>query len=123
MKKLLILFSLLSFVLVFSSCSDDDSNPANSNDSELNLDSDLYGTWSFVDSNNDVHSWTFNSNGTCVQTLYNQNFNWNWTIENEQIKLFVTGGNPAFYTYKIEGNNLYLWVDAINDWGLPYTKQ
>ncbi|MCB0731919.1 MAG: hypothetical protein KDC88_12880 [Ignavibacteriae bacterium] len=123
MKKLLVLFSLLSFILVFSGCSDDDNNPTNSNTDEMNLDSDLYGSWVFVDSNNDVHGWTFNNNGTCVQTLYNQNVSWKWTIENEQIKLYLDGGNPAYYTYKIEGNQLYLWVDVISDWGLPYTKQ
>ncbi|MCB9206232.1 MAG: hypothetical protein H6611_02765 [Ignavibacteriales bacterium] len=123
MKKLLVLFSLLSFILVFSGCSDDDNNPTNSNTDEMNLDSDLYGSWVFVDSNNDVHGWTFNNNGTCVQTLYNQNVSWKWTIENEQIKLYLDGGNPAYYTYKIEGSQLYLWVDVISDWGLPYTKQ
>jgi hypothetical protein len=121
MKKLLILFSLLSFILIFSSCSEDDNNPASSEN--LNLDNDLFGKWSFTDSNNDVLSYTFNSNGTCVQTVYDQNVNWNWTIEEEQLKLFVTGGIPAYFTYKIEGSQLYLWIDSVNDWGLPFTKQ
>lgn len=56
------------------------------------------------DENGDVDGWTFNSYGNCIQTQYNQDFNWNWNIENEQLKLFVPGGNPAYYTYKIENN-------------------
>ena len=121
MKKLIILAALLSFAFIFSNCSDDSSNPASSEN--LNLDNNLVGKWSFTDSNNDVLSWTFNSDGSCVQTVYDQNVNWNWTIEDSKLKLYINGGAPAYFTYKIEGNQLYMWVDVTNDWGLPYTKQ
>jgi hypothetical protein len=124
MKKLLIIISALLFLIYFTGCSDDDNNPANPIDNtELNLDSDLIGNWTFVDSNDDLFGWTFNADGSCVQTQYNLTYNWNWTIENDQLKLYLPNGNPAYYTYKIEGNKLYLWVDVINDWGLPFTKQ
>lgn len=121
MKKLSILLLSL-FFLFFIGCSDDDSNPSDPEE-ELNLNSELFGTWTFVDSNNDVHGWQFNSDGSAVQIQYNQSYDWKWTMEDSQIKLYVTGGTPAYYTYKIEGNYLYLWVDVIGDWGLPYTKQ
>ena len=106
---------LLIFLLSF--CSDED-NPTKPE----NLDSNLIGKWSIVDSENDEHDWTFKDDGTCIQTLYNQNYNWKWEIEDGKIKLYVDGGNAAYYTYKIDDNKLYLWVDSIEDWGLPYTK-
>ena len=121
MKKLTILLLSVLF-LFFVGCSDDDKNLSES-EGELNLNSELFGTWAFVDSNDDVHGWQFKSDGSAVQIQYNQSYDWKWTMEDGQIKLFVPGGTPAYYTYKIEGNDLYLWVDVIGDWGLPYTKQ
>ena len=83
-----------------------------------NLDSALYGTWTYEEL-----SWTFVKDGTCIQTTYGTDYNWEWEIEDEKLKLFITGGLPTFYTYKIEGNLLYLWVDSMNTWGLPFTKE
>lgn len=117
MKCLFKFSSALLLVLLLSFCSDEN-NPAKPD----NLDNDLIGRWVFVDSNNDIAAWTFKDDGTAIQTIYNQDFNWKWEIENGQIKLFVDGGKPAYYTYKIEGNELYLKVDSMDQWGLPFTK-
>jgi len=121
MKNLSVFASAILFVLFFSFCSEDSSNPTSSAD--LNLDENLIGKWVFLDSNNDEFSYTFNSDGSCTQTVYNQNYSWKWVIEEGQLKFYIDGGTPAYYTYKIEGNQLYLWVDTVNDWGLPFTKE
>ena len=118
MKRLLIFSSSILLVLLLSFCSDED-NPTKAE----NLDSNLLGKWVFVDSNDDIHSWTFNENGTCVQTLYNQDFNWEWQIEDGQIKLFISGAKAAYYNYRIDGNKLYLKVDSMDEWGIPFTKE
>lgn len=117
MKRLLIFLLSFFIFLLLSGCSEDD-NPTKAE----NLDSNLLGEWVFVDSNNDVHSWTFNEDGTCIQTLYNQDFNWEWQIEDGQIKLFISGAQAVYYNYRIEGNKLYLRVDSMDEWSLPYTK-
>lgn len=121
MKKLISLISMFTIILLLTSCSDDKSNPVGSED--LSLDNNLIGKWVFVDANNDELSYTFNSDGTCTQIVYEQEYNWKWTIEEGQLKFYVDGGTPAYFDYKIEGNQLYLWVDSVNDWGLPFTKQ
>ncbi|MCD6346380.1 MAG: hypothetical protein J7L96_03065 [Bacteroidales bacterium] len=86
------------------------------------LDSNLYGTWSYT-STDGVTSYTFSSDGTCVQVLYGVSYNWKWAIEDGKLKLYIDSGIPTYKTYKIEGNLLYIWVDSISDWGLPFTKQ
>jgi hypothetical protein len=124
MKKLAVFLSVVTFIMLLSFCSKEENNPAGSTGTtNLNLDSALFGQWVFTDSNNDIFGWTFNDDGSCIQTSYSQNYNWKWEIENQRIKLYVDGGTPAYYTYKIEGNQLFLWVDSISDWGLPFTKQ
>lgn len=118
MKRLIKFSSILLLAFAFSFCSDED-NPSKAE----NLDDNLIGKWVITDSNDDEYSWTFNSDGSCIQTIYNQDYNWKWEIEAEQIKLFVDGGKAAYYKYKIESNMLYLWVDSVEDWGVPYTKE
>ena len=118
MNRLILFSSILLLAFAFSFCSDED-NPTKAE----NLDNNLIGKWVITDSNDDLYAWTFESDGSCVQTLYNQDYNWKWEIEEGQIKLFVDGGKAAYYTYKIEGNQLYLWVDSVEDWGIPYTKE
>ncbi len=85
------------------------------------LDPNLFGKWSWFDGEY-TNSWSFNEDGTAVQELIGKKYNWLWIIEDGRIKLFIENGKPAFYTYKIEGNKLYMWVEAINDWSLPLTK-
>jgi len=118
---------LLSFLILvafsFSSCSDYGyADGYGDNEEEMLLDTDLYGTWSFGEGENEA-SWTFNSDGTCTQMLYGVDYEWKWEIENSQLKLYVDNGTPAYKTYKVEGDKLYLWVDMTGEWGLPYTKQ
>jgi hypothetical protein len=90
---------------------------------KLALDPQLFGTWVFVDADNEVLAWTFRDNGTCTQSVYGENYAWRWEIENAQLKLFVTGGIPSLRTYKVEGNALFFWVESIEDWSLPFTRQ
>ncbi len=130
MKKQLSFFTLF-LVLVFSlilvtACDNDDSSPNNSNNNSK-LDARLFGTWVYYQNGETKPSlsWTFNSNGTCVQHIYGSDYNWNWEIESGKIKLFVKYGTPAYYPYKIEENKLYLAVEVNGEetWGLPFTKQ
>lgn len=117
-KKLVYLFVLMIFSLSWSACSDygyDDDN-------DLPLDANLYGTW-VNGSGDDETSWTFKSDGTCIQYIYYEEYDWEWGIEDGQLKLFVDNGIPAYKTYKIEGNKLYFWSEFIDDWGLPFTKE
>lgn len=86
------------------------------------LDSKLYGTWTHVAVDNTM-SYTFKSNGECIQTTYGTDYDWLWEIVDGQLKLYVTNGTPTYKTYKIEGNKLYFWSDYIDDWALPFTKQ
>ena len=116
MKNICYLLGFMFAVSMMVSCEDEEG-------SKVNLDPNLIGYWVFVDNNDEVLAWRFNDNGTAVQTSYETDYNWRWEIEDGQLKLFVSGGVPVFYTYKIEGNLLYLWVDQIGDWGLPFTRQ
>ena len=122
MKKKLFsssIYLFIAFLSVFIIACDSDSSTKSSKD----LDSKLYGTWVFVDSENEVFSWTFKSNGTCIQSVYGIETEWKWTIESEKLKIFITGGLAHYKTYMIEGNLLYFYVDEISDWGIPFTKQ
>ncbi|MEA1877224.1 MAG: DUF5640 domain-containing protein [Bacteroidota bacterium] len=105
--------------LIVGACSDYEYNDP---PEDLNLDSNLYGTWSYTNDDGTA-SWTFNSDGTCIQSLYGTNYDWKWEIESGQLKLFVDSGIPAYKTYKIEGNLLYFWAESISDWAIPFTKQ
>jgi len=118
MNRFVKLFLPMMIILIFSSCfSGIDTDPQN-------LDSDLFGTWVFTDEDQMVTaSWTFNDDGSCVQFLYGTDYDWEWEIEGDQLKLFVEGGTPGYKIYVIEGNLLYFWVDSIDDWGLAFTKQ
>jgi len=100
-------------------------------DVSVDLDPDLFGFWVLKDSaGNPAHSWKFNDDATAVQRVYDgdydwvdNEYHWNWEIENEQLKLYVDYGVPRYITYKIEGNLLYFWSDEINDWSVPYHKE
>ncbi|KPM49222.1 DUF5640 domain-containing protein [Jiulongibacter sediminis] len=85
------------------------------------LDPNLFGTWYFGEGDT-YQSWTFNENGTAKQVVAGNSYDWNWIIEEGQIKLFLPNAKPAYYTYKIENGKLYLWVDSLNVWSLPFTK-
>ena len=108
---------LITFLIVLSGCPEDTKGP-----NDLNLDENLFGLWVF-ETEDDFYSWRFNNNGTCIQNINGQEFNWKWEIVSAQIKFFVDFGTPHYKTYKIVHDKLYLWVDEINDWGLPFTKQ
>ena len=115
-----ILLSML-FLTLFG-CADYGYSDGYGEDNSLPLDANLYGTW-VNGTGDDETSWTFKSNGTCIQYIYYEEYDWEWGIENGQLKLFVDNGIPAYKTYKIEGNKLYFWSEFINDWGLPFTKK
>jgi len=119
------LIRTLSIILIsafcMSSCSDYGYGEDEGGDGRV-LDSNLYGTWTY-DSSDNVTIWKFKSNGDCLVTSYGNETEWLWEIEGGQIKLYVTGGTPIYYSYKIEGDKLYLSTDGIDGWGLPLTKQ
>lgn len=99
-------------------------------DVSVDLDPDLFGFWVLNDvDGNPAHSWKFNDDATAVQRVYDgdydwvdNEYHWNWEIENEQLKLYVDYGVPRYITYKVEGNLLYFWSDEINDWSVPFHK-
>ncbi len=95
--------------------------PPDANDAPGNLDPALIGTWTFYDGD-DEFSWVFHADGTCVQSTPAGDYDWEWTIENGQLKLFVGGGTPAYMQYMIEGSQLYFWADTLETWALPFTK-
>lgn len=113
---------LAAMILALGACSDYGYADGYGGGDTLPLDPDLYGTWVHGEGDEET-SWTFKSNGTCVQYVYYEEYDWKWGIEGGQLKLFVDGGIPAYKTYKVEGNQLYFWVDLIDDWGLPFTKE
>lgn len=85
------------------------------------LDPNLFGTWA-VSSGGDYYAWTFQADGKAIQEIAGQKYNWLWVIEEGRIKLFLENGKPAYYTYKIENNELYLWIESVGTWGVPFTK-
>jgi len=115
-RNFILFISMLLLSTVFVSCDKD-------LEENLNLDSALIGQWIFVDANGDIYSWTFKDDGNCVQTLYNVDYEWKWEIEDTKLKLYVDGGTPAYKEYKIEANKLYFWVESVEIWSLPFTKQ
>lgn len=120
-----ILFLALSLFVVFllPSCSDYGyADGYGEEGSDVVLDPNLYGTWSHG-SGDDKLSWTFKSNGTAIEMIYNTDYDWKWAIEDGQLKLYVDNGIPAYKTYKIEGNKLYFWSDYVGGWSLPMTKE
>ena len=87
------------------------------------FDESLIGKWEFYRAETkETFYWQFNSDGTCVQFSSGKKYDWKWTNENGQLKLYVDNGKPAYMTYKIIGNELYFWVDSMNIWGLPFVK-
>ncbi len=97
--------------------------PKNNNTNNTsNLDSALFGTWSII-SEGEEYYWRFNADGTCTQGLPGSETQWQWGIENGMLKLFVGAGTPAYKQYKIEGNLLYFWVEEVEVWSVPFTKQ
>ncbi len=116
-SSVLITFSFLTiFTLALVSCEDDNDTPGD-------LDPDLFGRWELVDSSGNITAYTFNSDGTAIQTLGEHEYNWRWRVEGDTFILFVDGGqDSAPIRYMIEGNQLFLWSDAIQDWGVPLTK-
>ena len=112
-----------SYSLILNSKTVEPPKNNNTNNNTGNLDSALFGTWSFTDSEGENYYWKFNSNGTCIQGLPSGEYQWEWTIENGSLKLFEGAGLPAYKQYKIEGNLLYFWVDQVEDWSFPFTKE
>lgn len=90
-------------------------------DIPANLDPNLIGTWAY-DDGEDTYGWAFDADGTCVQSTPAGDYDWQWAIENGQLKLFVGAGKPTYKQYKIEGNQLYFWVDSLETWSLSFTK-
>lgn len=87
------------------------------------FDENLIGKWEFYQAETkETFYWQFNSDGTCIQFIAGKKYDWKWTNENGQLKLYVDNGKPAYMTYKIIGNELYFWVDSMNIWGLPFVK-
>lgn len=89
----------------------------------LELDDQIFGTWIFIDDNYTIYSWTFNADGTARQVIGSIEYNWNWVVENGKLKLYIRGGTPTYKVYKIEGNQLYFWVEGVGTWSVPFTKQ
>jgi hypothetical protein len=85
----------------------------------MELDPNLFGKWTTGDGE---YSYTFKSDGTAIQRIAGKDYNWNWMIENKQIKLYLPNGKPAYLTYKIESNKLYIWSDAAGVWSVPMYK-
>lgn len=122
-KKFSFWIVLLAVVGLMIACSDYGySDGYGEGNSGLSLDPDLYGTWTHGEGDEET-SYTFNSDGSCVQYIYYEEYDWKWEIEDGRLKFFVDGGIPTYKTYKIEGNKLYFWSDFINDWALPFTKK
>ena len=116
MKYLKTPLILALFITLFIACFPSDN-------SSKNLDEALFGTWVYYENDLSVSaSWTFNDDGTCVQFLYNQNYDWLWEIEEGQLKLYVEFGIPAYKTYNIDDKYLYFYSDELGVWGLPFTK-
>ncbi|MCP9769694.1 hypothetical protein EGI22_17460 [Lacihabitans sp. LS3-19] len=85
----------------------------------LELDENLFGKWTTSDGD---YSYTFKSDGTAIQRVNGIDYNWNWVIENKQIKMFIPNGKPAYMTYKIENNKLYFWGESLGIWSAPLYK-
>jgi hypothetical protein len=85
----------------------------------MELDPNLFGKWTTGDGE---YGYTFRSDGTATQRIAGKDYNWNWMIENKQIKLYLPNGKPAYLTYKIESNKLYIWSDAAGVWSVPMYK-
>lgn len=88
------------------------------------FDENLVGKWELgvpTDKDN-YYYWEFKTDGSAVQFINGTKYNWKWTNENGQLKLFVDNGKPAYLTYKIVGNELYFWVDSMSIWGSPFVK-
>ena len=85
----------------------------------MELDPNLFGKWTTGDGE---YGYTFRSDGTATQRIAGKDYNWNWMIENKQIKLYLPNGKPAYLTYKIESNKLYIWSDAAGVWSVPMFK-
>ena len=85
----------------------------------MELDPNLFGKWIYPPSGTD-DGWQFNPDGTAIQKAYGKEYNWNWVIENKQIKLFVPNGKPGYVTYKIENSKLYFWAEVlgVGQWSL-----
>ncbi len=111
-----------SYSLVLKAQKPDTEPQTDSDTPPSDLDPELFGTWLFSSDDGD-YFWRFNSDGTCVQGILGDEVEWKWTIESGQLKLFVDNGIPAYKQYKIEGNLLYFWVDSVEVWSSPFTKQ
>lgn len=88
------------------------------------FDENLLGKWQLgvpTDKDN-YYYWEFKADGSAVQFINGTKYNWKWTNENGQLKLYVDNGKPAYLTYKIVGNELYFWVDSMSIWGSPFVK-
>lgn len=86
-------------------------------------DENLIGKWEYFDvATKETTYWQFNADGTLVQFLYGKKYDWKWTNEDGQLKLYVDNGKPAFMIYKIIGNELYFWVESMQIWGFPFVK-
>lgn len=83
----------------------------------LELDPNLFGKWVFED-----NFWQFNPDGTLIQHVTGKDYHWNWVIENGRLKLFVPNGKPAYFTYKIENNKLFFYVESLDVWSAPMYK-
>ncbi|MGI6292210.1 MAG: hypothetical protein ACOXZH_07300 [Bacteroidales bacterium] len=117
MKKSLLLLLISGFLLSFAACDKD-------NGEKVQLDPALYGKWSIGNPNEDDYLfYHFKSDATLIQHIYGSDYNWLWCIEDGKLKMYVSGGIPHYKSYKIEGNLLYFWVDSMEEWALPLTKE
>ncbi len=122
-NKLFALCILLAFGL--AACDDDNDDLV-----DVDLDAELFGRWEHYDPAGNVeYAWEFNSDATATQFIYDDEYDfvedeidWLWEIENDQLKLYVEGGVPRYMTYQVEDDMLFFWVEQINDWGAPYFK-
>jgi hypothetical protein len=120
MKFFRFIFPLFLSILIASTLT----NCVNTIDEPV-LDSELFGTWKAVDSQNIEHIVTFNDDGTYIQEGTQGVKNYLWEIVDGQIRLYTDDGSQptSYHTYKVEGDAFYFWIESLNKWGIPYYKQ
>jgi hypothetical protein len=97
----------------------------NTDTGEAYLDSELFGTWIAVDSQNIAHIITFSADSTYVQESNGEVRNYLWEIWEGEIRLYTEDGSwPTVYKeYKVEEDRFHYWIESLNNWGIPFYKQ
>jgi hypothetical protein len=70
-----------------------------------------------------INGWIFKADGSLIQIAYNKRYNWHWEVKGGRIYFGYKTVKAGSHRYKIDGNKLYMYLDAIKDWGVPLYKQ